>query len=96
MNSEMEASRGSWHPEESREQILMDEQCVAWEWEEDSEVVLCSESWLLQEMTVRLGGSYSDCTEDGSDVPVQNLFSSRYTEQVTRPHPLDSLVSPLS
>lgn len=36
----MEASRGSWHPEESREQILMDEQCVAWEWEEDSEVEL--------------------------------------------------------
>lgn len=35
-------------------------------------------------MTVRLGGSYSDCTEDGSDVPVQNLYSSRYTEQV--PH----------
>lgn len=34
-------------------------------------------------MTVRLGGSYSDCTEDGSDVSVQNLYSSRYTEQVT-------------
>lgn len=46
-------------------------------------VVLCRESFLLQEMTVRLGGSYSDCTEDGSDVPVQNLYSSRYTEQVT-------------
>ncbi|XP_027537125.1 amiloride-sensitive sodium channel subunit alpha isoform X2 [Neopelma chrysocephalum] len=37
---------------------------------------------MRKEMTVRLGGSYSDCTEDGSDVPVQNLFSSRYTEQV--------------
>lgn len=37
-------------------------------------------------MTVRLGGSYSDCTEDGSDVPVQNLYSSRYTEQVTHYH----------
>lgn len=49
--------------------------------------ILCSESLLLQEMTVRLGGSYSDCTEDGSDVPVQNLYSSRYTEQVTRRHP---------
>lgn len=33
---------------------------------------------------MRLGGRYSDCTEDGSDVPVQNLYSSRYTEQVTR------------
>lgn len=37
-------------------------------------------------MTERLGGSYSDCTEDGSDVPVQNLYSSRYTEQVTCDH----------
>uniref|UniRef100_A0A8C3CM21 Epithelial sodium channel subunit alpha n=1 Tax=Cairina moschata TaxID=8855 RepID=A0A8C3CM21_CAIMO len=37
---------------------------------------------MRKEMTVRLGGSYSDCTEDGSDVPVQNLYSSRYTEQV--------------
>lgn len=36
---------------------------------------------------MRLGGSYSDCTEDGSDVPVQNLYSSRYTEQVTHYHP---------
>ena len=35
---------------------------------------------------MRLGGSYSDCTEDGSDVPVQNLYSSRYTEQVTHYH----------
>lgn len=50
-------------------------------------VVLCRESFLLQEMTVRLGGTYSDCTEDGSDVPVQNLYSSRYTEQVTHPRP---------
>ncbi|XP_031466088.1 amiloride-sensitive sodium channel subunit alpha isoform X2 [Phasianus colchicus] len=37
---------------------------------------------MRKEMTERLGGSYSDCTEDGSDVPVQNLYSSRYTEQV--------------
>lgn len=35
---------------------------------------------------MRLGGSYSDCTEDGSDVPVQNLYSSRYTEQVIHYH----------
>lgn len=35
---------------------------------------------------MRLGGSYSDCTEDGSDVPVQNLYSSRYTEQVMLDH----------
>lgn len=35
-----------------------------------------------QESTIRLGGSYSDCTEDGSDVPVKNLYPSRYTEQV--------------
>ncbi|XP_039376257.1 amiloride-sensitive sodium channel subunit alpha isoform X1 [Mauremys reevesii] len=37
---------------------------------------------MRKETTMRLGGSYSDCTEDGSDVPVQNLYSSRYTEQV--------------
>uniref|UniRef100_A0A8C8S6G3 Epithelial sodium channel subunit alpha n=1 Tax=Pelusios castaneus TaxID=367368 RepID=A0A8C8S6G3_9SAUR len=37
---------------------------------------------MRKETTVRLGGSYSDCTEDGRDVPVQNLYSSRYTEQV--------------
>uniref|UniRef100_A0A8D2NG47 Epithelial sodium channel subunit alpha n=1 Tax=Zonotrichia albicollis TaxID=44394 RepID=A0A8D2NG47_ZONAL len=37
---------------------------------------------MRKEITERLGGSYSDCTEDGSDVPVQNLYSSRYTEQV--------------
>ncbi|XP_074839697.1 epithelial sodium channel subunit alpha [Carettochelys insculpta] len=37
---------------------------------------------MKKEMTVLLGGSYSDCTEDGSDVPVPNLYSSRYTEQV--------------
>uniref|UniRef100_A0A674I8X9 Epithelial sodium channel subunit alpha n=2 Tax=Terrapene triunguis TaxID=2587831 RepID=A0A674I8X9_9SAUR len=37
---------------------------------------------MRKETTMRLGGSYSDCTEDGSDVLVQNLYSSRYTEQV--------------
>nr|XP_006124236.1 amiloride-sensitive sodium channel subunit alpha [Pelodiscus sinensis]K7GET2.1 RecName: Full=Amiloride-sensitive sodium channel subunit alpha; AltName: Full=Alpha-NaCH; AltName: Full=Epithelial Na(+) channel subunit alpha; Short=Alpha-ENaC; AltName: Full=Nonvoltage-gated sodium channel 1 subunit alpha; AltName: Full=SCNEA [Pelodiscus sinensis] len=37
---------------------------------------------MRKETTMLLGGSYSDCTEDGSDVPVQNLYSSRYTEQV--------------
>ncbi|ETE61106.1 Amiloride-sensitive sodium channel subunit alpha [Ophiophagus hannah] len=36
---------------------------------------------MRKETTQRLGGSYSDCTENGSDVPVKNLFSSRYTEQ---------------
>uniref|UniRef100_A0A452I066 Epithelial sodium channel subunit alpha n=1 Tax=Gopherus agassizii TaxID=38772 RepID=A0A452I066_9SAUR len=36
---------------------------------------------MRKETTMRLGGSYSDCTEDGSDVPVQNLYPSRYTEQ---------------
>uniref|UniRef100_A0A6J0UKM8 Epithelial sodium channel subunit alpha n=1 Tax=Pogona vitticeps TaxID=103695 RepID=A0A6J0UKM8_9SAUR len=35
-----------------------------------------------KETTNRLGGSYSDCTEDGSDVPVKNLYLSHYTEQV--------------
>uniref|UniRef100_A0A8D0H814 Epithelial sodium channel subunit alpha n=1 Tax=Sphenodon punctatus TaxID=8508 RepID=A0A8D0H814_SPHPU len=37
---------------------------------------------MRKETTKRLGGSYSDCTEDGSDVPVKNLYPSRYTEQV--------------
>uniref|UniRef100_A0A8C6Y725 Epithelial sodium channel subunit alpha n=1 Tax=Naja naja TaxID=35670 RepID=A0A8C6Y725_NAJNA len=37
---------------------------------------------MRKETTQRLGESYSDCTEDGSDVPVKNLFPSRYTEQV--------------
>ncbi|XP_063150772.1 amiloride-sensitive sodium channel subunit alpha [Candoia aspera] len=37
---------------------------------------------MTKETTQRLGDTYSDCTEDGSDVPVKNLFSSRYTEQV--------------
>ncbi|XP_062984547.1 amiloride-sensitive sodium channel subunit alpha [Elgaria multicarinata webbii] len=32
--------------------------------------------------TKRLGGTYSGCTENGSDVPVKNLYSSHYTEQV--------------
>ncbi|CAM4434869.1 epithelial sodium channel subunit alpha [Caretta caretta] len=37
---------------------------------------------MRKETTMRLGGSYSDCTEDGSDVQVQNLYPSHYTEQV--------------
>ncbi|KAH0628543.1 hypothetical protein JD844_009877 [Phrynosoma platyrhinos] len=37
---------------------------------------------MKKETTNRLGGTYSDCTENGSDVPVKNLYSSRYTEQV--------------
>ncbi|XP_012879047.1 PREDICTED: amiloride-sensitive sodium channel subunit alpha, partial [Dipodomys ordii] len=30
----------------------------------------------------RLGGDYSDCTENGSDVPVRNLYPAKYTQQV--------------
>ncbi|XP_053153835.1 amiloride-sensitive sodium channel subunit alpha isoform X2 [Hemicordylus capensis] len=37
---------------------------------------------MRKETTIRLAGSYSDCTENGSDVPVKNLYLSRYTEQV--------------
>ncbi|KAL8202749.1 UNVERIFIED_CONTAM: Amiloride-sensitive sodium channel subunit alpha, partial [Gekko kuhli] len=37
---------------------------------------------MRKETTNRLGGSYSDCTENGSDVPVKNLYPSHYTEQV--------------
>ncbi|OBS65075.1 hypothetical protein A6R68_06394 [Neotoma lepida] len=29
-----------------------------------------------------LGGNYGDCTENGSDVPVKNLYPSKYTQQV--------------
>lgn len=38
-----------------------------------------------QEALDRLGGSYGDCTQDGSDVPVQNLYPSKYTQQVRPP-----------
>ncbi|CAI5796938.1 amiloride-sensitive sodium channel subunit alpha [Podarcis lilfordi] len=37
---------------------------------------------MRKETTNRLGGTYSDCTENGSDVPVKILYQSRYTEQV--------------
>ncbi|KAJ6652044.1 hypothetical protein lerEdw1_015474 [Lerista edwardsae] len=37
---------------------------------------------MRKETTIRLGGSYSDCTEDGKDVPVKILYPSRYTAQV--------------
>lgn len=30
----------------------------------------------------RLGGDYSDCTKNGSEVPVKNLYGSKYTQQV--------------
>uniref|UniRef100_H0W1Z6 Epithelial sodium channel subunit alpha n=1 Tax=Cavia porcellus TaxID=10141 RepID=H0W1Z6_CAVPO len=37
---------------------------------------------MRKEALDRLGGSYGDCTQDGSDVPVQNLYPSKYTQQV--------------
>lgn len=35
-----------------------------------------------QETLDRLGGNYGDCTKNGSDIPVQNLYRSKYTQQV--------------
>ncbi|XP_075071969.1 epithelial sodium channel subunit alpha [Mixophyes fleayi] len=37
---------------------------------------------MRKETVSRLGGDYSDCTEDGSDINVTNLFNSGYTQQV--------------
>ncbi|XP_078507703.1 epithelial sodium channel subunit alpha [Lissotriton helveticus] len=37
---------------------------------------------MSKEIVDRLGGLYSDCTEDGSDIDVPNLFNSKYTQQV--------------
>ncbi|KAM8924728.1 epithelial sodium channel subunit alpha [Pelodytes ibericus] len=37
---------------------------------------------MKQESIVRLGGLYSDCSEDGSDVAVKNLYNGDYTQQV--------------
>ncbi|MEE6525880.1 hypothetical protein FKM82_026174, partial [Ascaphus truei] len=37
---------------------------------------------MKKETVSRLGGQYSDCTEDGSDVDVKNIFNSDYTQQV--------------
>ncbi|XP_075699099.1 epithelial sodium channel subunit alpha [Rhinoderma darwinii] len=37
---------------------------------------------MKRETVMRLGGDYSDCSEDGSDVDVKNLFDSAYTQQV--------------
>ncbi|KAM4704388.1 epithelial sodium channel subunit alpha [Rhinophrynus dorsalis] len=37
---------------------------------------------MKKETVSRLGGEYSDCSEDGSDVDVKNLFNSEYTQQV--------------
>lgn len=35
-----------------------------------------------QEALDRLGGNYGDCTNNGSDIPVKNLYPSKYTQQV--------------
>lgn len=35
-----------------------------------------------QEALDRLGGNYGDCTKNGSEVPVENLYRSKYTQQV--------------
>ncbi|CAN2391385.1 Amiloride-sensitive sodium channel [Pristimantis euphronides] len=37
---------------------------------------------MRKETIIRLGGDYSDCSEDGSDVDVKDLFHSEYTQQV--------------
>ncbi|XP_037016038.2 amiloride-sensitive sodium channel subunit alpha isoform X2 [Artibeus jamaicensis] len=37
---------------------------------------------MRKEALDRLGGNYGDCTENGSDVQVKNLYNSKYTQQV--------------
>ncbi|XP_046511591.1 amiloride-sensitive sodium channel subunit alpha isoform X1 [Equus quagga] len=37
---------------------------------------------MRKETLDRLGGNYGDCTKNGSDIPVQNLYRSKYTQQV--------------
>nr|XP_058938363.1 amiloride-sensitive sodium channel subunit alpha isoform X2 [Kogia breviceps] len=37
---------------------------------------------LSTEAVKRLGGDYGDCTKNGSDVPVENLYGTKYTQQV--------------
>ncbi|XP_045866640.1 amiloride-sensitive sodium channel subunit alpha isoform X2 [Meles meles] len=37
---------------------------------------------MRKEALDRLGGNYGDCTKNGSDVPVENLYLSKYTQQV--------------
>ncbi|KAM4819794.1 epithelial sodium channel subunit alpha [Thomomys bottae] len=37
---------------------------------------------MRKETVDRLGGDYGDCTENGSDVPVRNLYPAKYTQQV--------------
>nr|KAF6497635.1 sodium channel epithelial 1 subunit alpha [Rousettus aegyptiacus] len=37
---------------------------------------------MKKETLDRLGGNYGDCTNNGSDVPVTNLYHSKYTQQV--------------
>ncbi|CAK6443765.1 unnamed protein product [Pipistrellus nathusii] len=37
---------------------------------------------MRKEALDRLGGNYGDCTYNGSDVPVKNLYHSKYTQQV--------------
>lgn len=37
---------------------------------------------MRKEALDRLGGNYGDCTKNGSEVPVENLYRSKYTQQV--------------
>ncbi|XP_032730689.1 amiloride-sensitive sodium channel subunit alpha isoform X2 [Lontra canadensis] len=37
---------------------------------------------MRKEALDRLGGNYGDCTKNGSDIPVENLYLSKYTQQV--------------
>ncbi|XP_028346747.1 amiloride-sensitive sodium channel subunit alpha isoform X4 [Physeter macrocephalus] len=37
---------------------------------------------MSKEAVKRLGGDYGDCTKNGSDVPVENLYGTKYTQQV--------------
>lgn len=37
---------------------------------------------MRKEALDRLGGNYGDCTNNGSDIPVKNLYPSKYTQQV--------------
>ncbi|XP_033723032.1 epithelial sodium channel subunit alpha [Tursiops truncatus] len=37
---------------------------------------------MSKEAVDRLGGDYGDCTKNGSDVPVENLYGTKYTQQV--------------
>ncbi|XP_010843500.1 PREDICTED: amiloride-sensitive sodium channel subunit alpha [Bison bison bison] len=37
---------------------------------------------MSKEAVDRLGGDYGDCTKNGSEVPVENLYNTKYTQQV--------------